>query len=185
MNTLQFSWLGIILALAFAGSMGSLFWWMLHVPPPLGRQIAKVRQSIKAWRRILVPTVGQVYSDRAIEMACRLGSEQKVVIFLAYIVEIPRTLALNARLEDADKRAADILGQATEIVKLSGLEVETVVRRARQAGDEICDLAGRLDIDLIVMGIRKRVGTADMIFGRTSDIVLRRAPCEVLIDRVP
>jgi nucleotide-binding universal stress UspA family protein len=63
--------------------------------------------------------------------------------------------------------------------------VETVVRRARQAGDEICDLAGRLDIDLIVMGIRKRVGTAELIFGRTSDIVLRRAPCEVLIDRMP
>ena len=184
-RTLQFSWLGIILALAFSGSMGSLFWWMLHVPPPLGRQIAKVRESVKAWRRILVPTVGQVYSDRAIEMACRLGSQQKAAIFLAYIVEIPRTLALEARLEEGDKRAAEILGQAAEIVKLSGLEVETVVRRARQAGDEICDLADRLDIDLIVMGIRKRIGAADMIFGRTSDIVLRRAPCEVLIDRMP
>ena len=76
-RTLQFSWLGIILAFAFSGSMGSLFWWMLHVPPPLGRQIAKVRESVKAWRRILVPTVGQVYSDRAIEMACRWGASKR------------------------------------------------------------------------------------------------------------
>lgn len=184
-RTLQFSFLGILLALAFSGSMGSLFWWMLHVPPPLGRQVAKVRESVKAWRRILVPTVGEVYSDRAIEMACRLGSQQKVTIFLAYVVEIPRTLALNARLEEADKRAAEILGQAAEIVKLSGLEVETIVRRARQAGEEICDLADRLDVDVIVMGIRTRVGASEMIFGRTSDMVLRRAPCEVLIDRMP
>ncbi len=183
-TTLQFSWLGIVLAVAFSASMGSLFWWMLHVPPPLGRQVAKVRESVKALRRILIPTVGQVYSDRAIEMACRLGKEQNAVIFLAYIVEIPRTLALDTRFEEEEKRAADILGQAVEIVKLSGLEVETIVRRARQAGEEIVALAMHLDVNLIVMGIRKRVGAAEKLFGRTSNIVLRRAPCEVIIDRM-
>jgi nucleotide-binding universal stress UspA family protein len=183
-TTLQLSWLGIALAVAFTGAMGSLFWWMLHVPPPLGRQVAQVRSSVKAWRRMLVPTVGEVYSDRAIEMACRLGREQKVVIFLAYIVEVPSTLALGTQLEATEKRAADVLARAAQIVKVSGLEVETIMRRARMAGEEICALAQRLDVDVIVMGIRQRVGAADRLFGRTSDIVVRYAPCEVIIDRV-
>jgi nucleotide-binding universal stress UspA family protein len=181
---LQFSPLGIALALAFSASMGTLFWWMLHIPPALGRQAAKARQSVKAWRRILVPTVGEVYSDRVVEMACRLGREQEVVIFLAYIVEIPRTLALATHLADVEKSAADILAQASEIVRRSGLEVETVTRRGRQAGEEICALARRLDVDLIVMGIRRRVSAAERLFGRTSNVVLRHAPCEVIIDRL-
>jgi nucleotide-binding universal stress UspA family protein len=181
---LQFSPLGIVLALAFGGSMAALFWWMLHIPPGLGRQAARARQSVKAWRRILVPTVGEVYSDRAVEMACRLGREQQVVIFVAYIVEIPRTLALATRLEDVEKRAADVLGQASEIVHRAGLEVETVTRRGREAGDEICALARRLDVDLIVMGIRQRLTATERLFGRTSDVVLRNAPCEVIIDRL-
>ncbi len=182
---LQLSPLGILLALCFAASMIGLFWWMLHVPPGLGRQAARARQSVSAWRRILVPTVGEIYSDRAVEMACRLGREQEVVIFLAYIVEIPRTLSLAIHLEEVEKRAAEILVQASEIVRRNGLEVETVMRRGRMAGEEICALARRLDIDLIVMGIRERVGAADRLFGRTSNVVLRNAPCEVIIDRLP
>jgi nucleotide-binding universal stress UspA family protein len=182
--TLQLSPLGILLALAFAVSMAALFWWMLHIPPALGRQAAKARQSVKAWRRILVPTVGEVYSDRAVEMACRLGREQEVVILLAYIVEVPGTLALGTHLAEAEKRAAGILADASEIVRRSGLEVETVARRGRQAGEEICALARRLDIDLIVMGMRQRVGAAQRLLGRTSNVVLRQAPCEVIVDRL-
>ncbi len=182
---LQLSPLGIVLAAAFAAAMSALFWWMLHVPPGLGRQAARARQSVSAWRRILVPTVGEVYSDRAVEMACRLGREQEVVIFLVHIVEIPRTLSLATRLEEVEKRAAQILAQASEIVRSNGLEVETVTRRGRLAGEEICALARRLDVDLIVMGIRERVSTTERIFGRTSNVVIRNAPCEVIIDRLP
>ncbi len=184
MNGLQFSPAGILLAIAFSTAMGSLFWWMLHVPPAVGRQAARARQSVKAWRRILVPTVGEVYSDRAIEMACRLGRDQDVVIFVAYILEIPHTLALATHLAELEKHAGEILAQAGEIVRLSGLQVETVARRGRQAGEEICALARRLDVDLIVMGIRQRVSAAERLFGRTSNVVLRRAPCEVIIDRL-
>ncbi|HKD70340.1 MAG TPA: universal stress protein [Candidatus Binataceae bacterium] len=182
-ETLQCSPLGIALAILFSGSMATLFWWMLHVPPALSPQAAKARQSIKAWRRILVPTVGEVYSDRAVEMACRLGHGQEVTIFVAYIDEIPRTLALATHLAEIEQRAADVLAQASEIVKRSGLPVESVARRGREAGVEICALARRLDVDLIVMSMRPRLGATERLFGRTSNVVLRRAPCEVLIDR--
>lgn len=182
---LQFSFTGIVLAIIFAVSMTLLFRWMLSVPPQLAREVARARQSVKAWRRILVPIVGQVYSDRAIEMACRLGLDQKAQIFLACIVEVPRTIALDAEIPGAEKSAGEILTNGSEIVKLAGLEVQTIARRARQAGEEICALAERLEIDLVVMGIRKQIGAADIIFGRTSDVVLHHAPCEVLLDRLP
>jgi nucleotide-binding universal stress UspA family protein len=116
-------------------------------------------------------------------MACRLGRDQKVVIFLAYIIEIPRTLALATHLADVEKDAATVLAQAAEIVRRAGLEVETVARRGRQAGEEICALARRLDVDVIVMGVRQRMTAAERMFGRTSNVVLHRAVCEVIIDR--
>jgi nucleotide-binding universal stress UspA family protein len=37
---------------------------------------------------------------------------------------------------------------------------------------------------LIVMGIRSQVTMAQDILGRNSDLVLRRAPCEVIVDKL-
>jgi nucleotide-binding universal stress UspA family protein len=37
---------------------------------------------------------------------------------------------------------------------------------------------------MIVMGIRSTVRMAQEILGRTSDLVLRRAPCEVILDKL-
>jgi nucleotide-binding universal stress UspA family protein len=35
-----------------------------------------------------------------------------------------------------------------------------------------------------VMGIRTNIRMAQEILGRTSDLVIRRAPCEVIVDRL-
>ena len=37
---------------------------------------------------------------------------------------------------------------------------------------------------MIVMGIRSKIRMAQEILGRTSDLILRRAPCEVIVDRL-
>ncbi|PYT09487.1 MAG: hypothetical protein DMF49_01960 [Acidobacteria bacterium] len=119
------------------------------------------------------------------ELACRLGAEQGATIMLAYVIEVPRTLPLTAPLAGPEQTAGAALGRAEEIVRLHGLEPQRHVARARVAGEEIVRLARESAADLIVMGIRPRIGLRDEILGRTSDTVLRRAPCEVLLDKLP
>jgi nucleotide-binding universal stress UspA family protein len=181
---LQMSFVGGLLAFIFAASMGILMWWMLHVPRAIPLAAAKARRAVGAIKRVLVPTSGTLYSERGIELACRLGEEQKAEIYLINVIEVPRTLPLDAPLPEAETKAGDVIKRGEEIVTLRGLPVKGEVKRGRVAGEEIIRAAKDYEADLIVMGIRSQVTMAQDILGRNSDLVLRRAPCEVIVDKL-
>jgi nucleotide-binding universal stress UspA family protein len=145
---------------------------------------AKARRAVGAIKKILVPTSGTLYSERGIELACRLGEEQKAEVYLVTVIEVPRTLPLEASLPDAEAKAEDIIKRGGEIVSLRGLPAKGEVKRGRVAGEEIIRVAKDWDADLIVMGIRSEIRMAQEILGRTSDLVLRRAPCEVILNKL-
>jgi len=177
--------LGLVLALLFAGSMGGLLLWMLRLPVKIPAAAAKAYRSVFAVKRILVPTIGLPYAERAVELACRLGQEQKAEVFLVHVLEVPRTLPLGVPMPEAEAEATKVLERAESIVALHGLEPQKIVHRARIAGEEIARIAGEQDVDMIVLGARSKVGLRDEMLGRTSDLVLRLAPCEVIIDKLP
>ncbi|HXN06844.1 MAG TPA: universal stress protein [Nitrospiria bacterium] len=177
--------LGSVLALIFSLTMGSFLWWMLHPPRQVAEAAAKARHSLFSVKKILVPTSGHPYSERGIELACRLGHEQKAEIFLAYVMEVPRTMPLDVALPDLERLAEEALKRAESIVILHGLTTHKMVHRSRIAGEEIARIAREKDVDMIVLGIRSHVGLKDEILGRTSDTILRLSPCEVIIDKLP
>ena len=117
-------------------------------------------------------------------MACRLGQEQQAEIYLVNVIEVPRTLPLEAPLPEAETKAGDIIKRGEEIVILRGLPVKGEVKRGRVAGEEIIRTAKDFEADLIVMGIRSEIRMAQEILGRTSDLIIRRAPCEVIVDKL-
>ena len=183
-SELHITFVGTLLAVVFATSMGALLWWMLHVPKAIPLAAARARRTVGAIKKILVPTSGTDYSVRGIELACRLGEEQKAEIYLINVLEIPRTLPLEAPLPDAEAKARQILNEGEAIVNLRGLQARGDIRRARIAGEEIIRAAKDWGADLIVMGIRSQIRMAQDILGRNSDLVLRRAPCEVILDKL-
>ena len=180
----QISFLGALLAFFFTASMAVLLWWMFHVPRAIPLAAAKARRAVGAIKKILVPTSGTLYSERGIELACRLGEEQKAEIYLVNVIEVPRTLPLQAPLPEAEKMAEEVVKRGEEIVTLRGLPVRGEVKRGRVAGEEIIRAAKDWEADLIVMGIRSEIRMAQEILGRNSDVVLRRAPCEVILDKL-
>jgi nucleotide-binding universal stress UspA family protein len=176
--------LGFILAVVFAVSMGGLMWWMFRVPPYLSAPVARARVSVEAIKRILVPTVGTVFAGREVELACRLGEDQKAEIFLAYLLEVPRTLSLGAPMPQEEVKAREALELAKTIVDLHGLPSRMETLRARVAGERIAQVASEQDIDMIIVGMRPGMGLPYEAFARTVDVLMRKAPCELLIDRV-
>lgn len=185
MIAVEVGFLGAFLAVTFAIAMGGLIWWMLHPPEALKPLVAKAYRSVDALTRILVPTTGVPYSDRGVELACRLGQAQKAVIFLTFVIEVPRTLPLNAPLPEADVRAQEALTRAVEIVKLHELETIPLVERAREAAEGIIRAAKDNQVDLIVLGMRTDYRGGQAWLGRTTESLLRRAPCEVVVDKLP
>ncbi|HET6369931.1 MAG TPA: universal stress protein [Nitrospiria bacterium] len=177
--------LGAVIALGFVLALGWLLWWMLHPPIQIPAAAAKARRSVFAVKRILVPVVGHPYSERGVELACRLGEDQKAEIVLIYVLEVPRTMPLGIPLVEAEEEAKGILDRAETIVKLHGLPLQKLVSRARLAGEEIARMALERDVDMIVLGINPRRGLRAAVLGTTSDTILRIAPCEVIVDKLP
>jgi nucleotide-binding universal stress UspA family protein len=136
-------------------------------------------------RLILVPTTGSTYSQRGVELACRLAEEQGASILLVYVIEVPRTLPLGAPLENAEQEASAALEIGRQVVALHNLPVRTIIQRARAAGDGIIAAASDHRADLIVTGLASRTEHGHPGWGHTADTLLHRAPCEVIFDRVP
>ncbi len=90
--------LGVLIVIGFLVTLGGTLLWMLRLPPPLPQEVARAVYSVEAARTILVPILDLFYSERAVELACRLGRTQNATIVLAYIVEVPRLLTLDAPL---------------------------------------------------------------------------------------
>jgi nucleotide-binding universal stress UspA family protein len=158
---------------------------MLHPPPAVSLSTAKAAIAVSAIRKIVVPTTGTKYSEKAVELACRLGQVQKAEIVVAYVIEVPFTLPLNADMGKTEVMAKEALKRAVEIVQHHRLPVTIRTERARKAADGLIRLVKEIGADLIVIGIRPLRGITEKIMGRTSETLLRHAPCEVIIDRRP
>jgi len=176
--------LGLIMAAIFAVSMGSLIWWMFRLPQSLSLPVAQARVSVEAIKRILVPTLGTVFAGREVELACRLGEDQKAEISLVYVLEMPRTLSLDATMPAEEEKGREALGMAKTIVDLHGLPSTMKIIRARVAGQEIARAAAEQDADLIILGMKPGMGLTYESFARNMDILMRKAHCELLIDRL-
>jgi len=180
----HFTLLGLVIATVFVVSMSGLLYWMFRVPKAVTAAAAVARRAVGAIKTLLVPTVGTPYSERGVELACRLGAEQKAEIFLIHVIEVPRTMPLGASMPEQEKRAQEILDRAKSIVEQHELVAREHIERAREAGEGIIRAAKDHNADLIVMGVRPSVGASSYVLGRTTDILLDRSPIEVIIDRV-
>jgi len=181
---LHVSVLGAILAAAFAIPMAALLVWMLRVPRPVPQEVARAVRSVGAVQTILVPILEHYYSERAVELASRLGQMQKARILLGYVVEVPRTLSLGVPLPTVEEQANRALAEAVTIVKMHALEAKVEIIRAREAGEGIARVARDRGVDLIVLGISPEVGLTEGSAARCAEGLFRHAPCEVIIDRL-
>lgn len=180
-----FNPLGILLAVVFALLMASLLIWMFRVPAPMAQAVARARRSVSGIKRILVPTRGAEHDERAVELACRLGQEQKSQIILAYVLEIPLTLSLGTPLPEEETKATNAMQRSIEIVQLHNLDPIPRVERDRDAGRGILRTARDMDVDLVVIGMDPaRSHFADPL-GRTTETLLRQANIEVVVDKHP
>jgi len=177
--------IGVVLAIVFVVSMAALFWWMFKVPPLVPHEVAVVYRSVTSMERLLVPVSGKVASERAVELACRLGAPQKAEIILAYIIEVPFTLSLGAAVPAEESSGDEALRTARFIVEQHGLPVRTKMLPHRYAWSGILRIAEEETVDAIVMaagGSRARPAEG---MGRTAQEVMRRAGCEVILSKIP
>jgi nucleotide-binding universal stress UspA family protein len=176
--------LGITLAAIFASSMGILFFWMFHVPPALPLPAVKVHGSVEAVHKILVPIVEAIPSERAVELACRLGNGQKAELVLVHVIVVPYALPLSAPMPEREKVGEEALELGSVIARRYGTRVHSHIVRHRSATSGILQVARDEKVDAIVLGVGVKTRMPGE-WGKTSEEILRRASVEVIVDKVP
>ncbi len=176
--------LGILLGLSFLSAIGTLLFWMFQAPLHLPLPVVKVQRSVDRVRKVLVPLVEAIASERAVELACRLGHDQAAELILVHVIVVPYTLSLNAPMPAQDKVAHEVLQLGCMIARRHACQARTQVIRHRNAAEAILELARQERVDAIVLGVgvKRRIPGE---WGRTSSEILNRAECEVIIDKVP
>jgi len=178
--------LGVLIALMFVLILGFTLFWMLHLPTPMAQEVARAVFSVQASRCIVVPILDLFYTERAVELACRMGKQQEAGIVLAYIVEVPRLVTLDSPLPpEIEERSRQALKHARTIVERHGLKAMTTMLRAREANEGIGRIVQTYHGDIVVLGVQAVERHLPSIFTRTADALMRRPPCEVLIDSMP
>ena len=186
----QEHWLALLIGAIVIVGFAALLWSILNG----SRSLRQVALPVKTYRRILIPaTAGHPFDDETVSLACRLAgggtgaapSSGLASIVLAYIIEVPRALALNAPLPEEESHAQRVLDAATTSVRGCGLQPVAQVRKARGATDEILRAAHDEHADLLVLAALPTTPNSQgqHSFSTLSQGVARRAPCEVVLAR--
>jgi len=149
----------------------------VKAPPMMGPAVAL------EYRMILSPVVDSPQSREALQLACRLAAERRSAIVAVRVIVVPLELPLDAELPEQEALADRLLDEAHDIGELYGVRVIERVVRARHAGREIVEEAGRRNAEIIVMGAPRRphLTRRSAIFGKTVDYVLKHAECRVMV----
>lgn len=130
-----------------------------------------------------MPISGNGADEDAIQLACTLSKRYKATIYVAYVIEVERSLPLDAQVDSEMEKAEEVLTHAEDVAAEEDSDIETDLLQAREAGPGIVNEAMETGADLIVMGIgyKKPLGIFDL--GETTSHVLKEAPCQVLLYR--
>ncbi len=136
-------------------------------------------------RNFLVPVDGSNASLKAVEFACGLAKRNKGKVHVVHVIEVKRSLPLDAELSAEAERGEAILDEAEKVAKRADFEIEGDLLQAREAGHAIIDEALERTADAIVLGVPFRRPFGEFEMGRVPSHVLKSSPCQVILLRMP
>ncbi|HEX3245853.1 MAG TPA: universal stress protein [Chloroflexota bacterium] len=134
-------------------------------------------------RRILVPVNGNPTDHDMVTLACQIGRANRGEVHAIYIIEVKRSLPLDADLPQEATRGEEVLDRAEEIAGELDETIQTELLQARDVGTAIVDEAINREADLILLGINYEKRFGEFSMGKTVPYVLKNAPCRVWICR--
>jgi nucleotide-binding universal stress UspA family protein len=133
--------------------------------------------------KILVPVAGHRTDEDALNLACVVGRRQKAKIFVIYVIEVRRTLPLDAEIEPEIEKGERVLDRTEKLADEAGSGVETELLQAREVGPAIVDEAAERGVDVIIMGVPYKKRFGEFTLGGTVNYVLKNSPCAVWVCR--
>jgi len=141
--------------------------------------------ALETMKRILVPVDGSQASLEAVALACSLAKRNKGKVYAVYVIEVPRSLPLDAELTLEAEKGEAILDQAEQVAEEMDFQLEGELLQAREASHAVVDEAIERGVDAIVLGMEYKRPLGEFQLGPTTQYILKHAPCEVWLCRRP
>jgi nucleotide-binding universal stress UspA family protein len=109
-----------------------------------------------------------------VHLACCVAKKASGVVSLLHVIEVPRSLPLNAVLTAEVERAEQVLAKAQRLVETLACTARCSVVQARDAGPAIVEEAAEPSCSLLLIGVHR--GSR---LGRTVPYILSHASCRV------
>lgn len=174
-------------AVALAALAG--IYLLLRVTLAGARSLGRFVLPSKPFQRVLLPAARSLpYTEEAVSLACRLagnGGGGKAAVVLSYMIEVPRSLAPDAPMPEAEAEAERVLAEAAETVRNCGLQAITQIRKSRAAVEEALRAIKEEHADLLVLMVPPNPAdpnVPDPFVTLTTELA-RRATCEVILAR--
>ena len=147
----------------------------------------KAKDLVTAIKSLLVPVNGTEASLMAVEFACSMAKRAHGSVHIVHVIEVKRSLALDAELVPEAQRGEDILNQADVVARGMDFPVEGQgqLLYSRDAGHAIVDEALERQVDAIVLGVPFRRPFGEFELGKVASHVLKSAHCQVVLMRMP
>jgi anti-anti-sigma regulatory factor/nucleotide-binding universal stress UspA family protein len=158
---------------------------MANRPGALRDKKPATTDPAKRTTNILVPIVANMELTYGAVLAARVSRGSRADIRLVYFLEVPRTLPLNAPLVEEEQSAQKMLRQAVESARSEGAVASEHVERVRDAGEGILAAAKNYQVEILVLGATTEpsAGEQHEKFHFLVDMLIHRAPCEVIVGR--
>lgn len=138
---------------------------------------------------ILVPVGGSAGGpdgdDEVVRLACSLAKQRYARLIFLHVIQVPRTLPVDADLPEATQRADALLAHAEEEAARQHVEAETALAQARDIGPAIVNEAIDRGAELVVLAIDPDRRSGSFHIGQIASYVLEHAPCAVIAHRAP
>jgi nucleotide-binding universal stress UspA family protein len=155
-------------------------------------------------REVLVPVDGSEASIEAVALACSVAKRSKGKVYVVYVIEVPRSLPLDADLSPEVAKGEEVLDLADRRARIEDFQVKSELLQARDAGHAIVDEAIERNVDGIVLAVpspRRAAGEGGFAWprggkpspshppgefklGHVAQYVLENAPCQVWLIRL-
>lgn len=179
--------LGAVIASVYVVIIGSIMWWMLHVPKvgDVGQHVSRVTREAGRFQRIVVPIQGDVFSGRLVALASQMAKFRGARLDVIYVAEVPLQFPIDAVSEEQQRQAEEAFLRAEKIAGQYDVRINKHLHRARQAGPTIVQYVRDTKADLLLMGDAPKENRRGTRYARSVEYVFENAPCEVIIDRPP
>ena len=152
------------------------------------RSLDKAAPTSAAINTILVPVDFSVCSLGGLKYAIQLANKFAAKIIVLHVVDVGPALGadgyggyeLSRYGELAQGQAERKMPSFLRSVKFGGIKFETKVVIGRSV-DAICVAAKKYEVDTVVIATHGRTGLKHMLIGSTAEVVVRYAPCPVLV----